>query len=252
MGSDAIGELLTAFNRLPGPEITEAMTGPQCPATAPNVGGPGNIADAIKVAVHPQALGRGPLLVFNHKTMCGPSICKKDVNSKDAFESHPGLVGHIDYGSVSFNVPVSSRPSPIIEKVDLSEPLRLPPVKNELVTHDYDPEWMSSLIAHPRIRAFVFIAMRNGYRNQPREDSKAILERHDMIAVLCTATGQPLMKSNAGFGIPGGNLPVRNIDINLKICLLVNKARGEIESIIRKRGQVELLQQATVAFSSVA
>jgi hypothetical protein len=64
VGYDAIGELLSAFNCLPGPEITVVMTGAQFPATGHNADGPGNIADALKVAVHPEALGRGPMLVI--------------------------------------------------------------------------------------------------------------------------------------------------------------------------------------------
>ncbi|CAG2004013.1 unnamed protein product [Fusarium graminearum] len=252
VGSDAIAELMSALNCLPEPGITVAVTGAADPATDPNADGPGNISDAIKVVVHPEALGRGPMLVFNHKIMCGPSIRKKDVQSKDAFESGPGPVGHIDDGHVSFSVPVSGRPPHIIEKVDMSNVLRLPPVGTEFITHDYDPERMNSLIKHTGIKAFIFITMGNGYSNQAREGIREILKDHDMIAVLCTATGQPLVKSNAGFGIPGGYLSVRTIEIILKICLLAKKDRGEIERIIHGRGQVELLRQTDVASSSVA
>ncbi|KAF4946371.1 hypothetical protein FSARC_14207 [Fusarium sarcochroum] len=249
-GTDLGAQVMAAFSCLEKPRIPVSGTGAQFPPDDPAADGPGNIADLIKVGVHPRAVGRGAMWVFNHKIMDGPCIRKKDVHSEDAFDSYPGPIGHIDGGSVSFNVPVpvGPHPRPVLEnRIGPSQPPALTHIKIETITHDYDGKDLEVLTKDRQPQAIIFNSMGKGYCNQYKDNIRAILEKYDTIAVICTTTGQPLMRSNAGFGIPGGALPMRNIDIILKICFFAKKSHEEIKSTIYRLGQVELLEQTAEA-----
>ncbi|SPJ80257.1 uncharacterized protein FTOL_08649 [Fusarium torulosum] len=247
MGTDMAGSFMTAYTCFRWLGIPFIGSGAQLPATALGADGPRNIGDAIMVAVHREAYGRGAMFVFNGKIMCGPSIRKQSVISKDAFESLPDTIGHVKDGCVYFNRPPNSYPTPILETIDLFAPLKLPRVKIETLTHDYDPGCMKLLIELGKVKAFVFEAMGNGYCNSRRGEIKGLLEEHDVIAVICTKTGEPLPKSNASFGIPGGYLPAANLEILLKICLFADISRPKIEKIIREWGHVSFLQDKSNA-----
>ncbi|KAF5657588.1 asparaginase [Fusarium heterosporum] len=244
MGIDMVGSFMTVYTSLPRLRRPFIVSSAQVPATALGADGPRNIGDAIMVAVHPEASDRAAMFVFNGKIMCGPSIRKQSVISKDAFESLPDKIGHVEDGCVHFKRLPTNFPTRVLLLEHLSTLSELPRVKIETLTHDYDPDCIKLLIEHGKVRAFVFEAMGNGYCNSRRGEIKKLLEEHDVIAVICTKTGEPLLKSNASFGIPGGYLPAANLEMLLKICLLTGRSRQEIKIIIHERGCVKLLQEA--------
>ncbi|KAF5657487.1 asparaginase [Fusarium heterosporum] len=216
MGTDMAGSFMTACTCLRWLGIPFIGSGAQLPATALVADGPRNISDAIMVAVHHEAYGRGAMFGFNGKIMREPSIGKKSVTSNDAFESLPDTIGHAKDGCVYFDRSHNSYPTPILESIDLFVPLKLPRVRIETLTHDYDPDCMKLVIELGKVKAFVFEAMGNGDCNSRRGETKNLLEEHDVIAVIW------------------GYLPAANLEILLKISLFAGKSRPEIEEIIRE------------------
>ncbi|ULH14514.1 asparaginase [Deinococcus sp. KNUC1210] len=60
--------------------------------------GAGNLRDAAQTALHPQSLGRGPLVAFGGDLFDARTVTKVHTSAVDAFGGYPGPIGRIDQG----------------------------------------------------------------------------------------------------------------------------------------------------------
>lgn len=79
------------------------LTGSMRSATEVSADGPANLLNAVRVAVSPEAVGRGALVALNEEVHSARAVRKTDNRRVQTFESGElGLVGHADPDSVVF------------------------------------------------------------------------------------------------------------------------------------------------------
>lgn len=104
-GTDTLEETAYLLARTLPAEVSIVVTGSMRTSSDPDWDGPGNLRDAIAVAGHPEARGRGAMVVFAGKIFDGRSVTKLDAFGTEAFGSpyEPAL------GSVEAGLPRFSR-----------------------------------------------------------------------------------------------------------------------------------------------
>lgn len=98
MGTDTMEETSFGLDLLLADiDAPIVVTGAMRLASDPEPDGPANLADAIRVACHPAAVGRGVLVVMHGEIHQARSVTKVDARRLDAFASYPehhvGTVG---------------------------------------------------------------------------------------------------------------------------------------------------------------
>ncbi len=79
------------------------LVGAMRPATALGADGPANLYNAVALAAHPQAAGRGPLVLMNDEIHEASLVQKMSANGVDAFESpNGGRAGAMHAGEPHF------------------------------------------------------------------------------------------------------------------------------------------------------
>jgi L-asparaginase len=89
----------------------------------PGWDGPPNLTAAVRTAAHPDAAGRGALVVVGEAVHAASRVRKRHTQRLDAFHSELGPVGVLDRGRVRFHDPPSRgpvlRPRRLVTAVDL-------------------------------------------------------------------------------------------------------------------------------------
>lgn len=102
-GTDTMEETAYFLNLTVKSKKAVVMTGSMRPATAISADGPLNLYNAVAVAVHPDALGRGVLVVMNDRIHGAHSLSKSDTAAVETFISPvTGLIGTVNYGKSRF------------------------------------------------------------------------------------------------------------------------------------------------------
>jgi L-asparaginase len=89
----------------------------------PGWDGPANLTSAVRAAAHPDAAGRGTLVVVGEEIHAASRVRKRHTQRLDAFRSALGPVGTLDRGRVRFHGPAVRgavlRPRRLVTAVDL-------------------------------------------------------------------------------------------------------------------------------------
>ena len=124
-GTDTMEESVYVVDRLLDADAAVVFTGAQRAADEPDTDGPRNLRDAIRVALAPEARGRGALVAFAGELHAAREARKVDTSALRAFGS-PGYgpVGHVDGEGVVFRRrpdrrPPLRRPAEPLPQVDL-------------------------------------------------------------------------------------------------------------------------------------
>ncbi len=123
-GTDTMEESVYLVDRLLGAETPIVLTGAQRGADQPDSDGPRNFRDAVRVAVSPQARGRGAMIAFAGELHAAREARKVHTSAPRAFAS-PGYgpIGHVDGERVVFGRLPERRPPlpvpPSLAQVDL-------------------------------------------------------------------------------------------------------------------------------------
>lgn len=108
-GTDTMEETAFALDLLLGGAKPVVITGAMRNASDPGFDGPRNLVAAVRVATHPDARGRGVLLVMNEEVHAARFVTKTHTTALDTFASpETGAIGLIDDRGVWFR----SRPDP--------------------------------------------------------------------------------------------------------------------------------------------
>lgn len=124
-GTDTMEESVYVVDRLLDSDAAVVFTGAQRAADEPDTDGPRNLRNAIRVALAPEARGRGALVAFDGELHAAREARKVDTSALRAFGS-PGYgpVGHVDGEGVAFRrrpdrSPPLPRPAESLPQVDL-------------------------------------------------------------------------------------------------------------------------------------
>jgi L-asparaginase len=124
-GTDTMEESVYVVERLLDSDAAVVFTGAQRAADEPDTDGPRNLRNAIRVALAPDARGRGALVAFDGELHAAREARKVDTSALRAFGS-PGYgpVGHVDGEDVVFRRrpdrrPPLPRPAEPLPRVDL-------------------------------------------------------------------------------------------------------------------------------------
>jgi L-asparaginase len=109
-GTDTLeetGYFLSLVTRSDKPVV---MVGSMRPATATSADGPANIYNGVAVAVHPQARGRGVMLLLNDELHYAREATKTNTTQLDTFKSpNRGKAGMTNSGRVYFYDPLATK-----------------------------------------------------------------------------------------------------------------------------------------------
>ena len=79
------------------------LVGAQRPASDPDADGPRNLVDAIRVAVSPEATGKGVVVVMNGQINAARDVTKTNTSQVETFRSLEfGALGVVDVDAVRF------------------------------------------------------------------------------------------------------------------------------------------------------
>lgn len=102
-GTDTMEETSYFLNLVVKSDKPVVMVGSMRPATATSADGPANLYNAVAVAIHPDAKGRGVLVVLNDEIHYAREIEKQNSTQLDTFKSpNRGRAGVANTGSVHF------------------------------------------------------------------------------------------------------------------------------------------------------
>ena len=102
-GTDTLEETAYLIARTVSPQVPVVLTGSMRTSSDPNWDGPRNLRDAVAVASHPGARGRGAMVVFAGGIVDGRDVTKLDAFATDAFGSpHAPLLGAVESGAPLF------------------------------------------------------------------------------------------------------------------------------------------------------
>ena len=115
-GTDTLEETAYLLDLLLPAGLPVIVTGAARPASALSADGPLNLLNAVKVAAHPDATGRGVLVCLNERISAARSVTKAHTSAVDAFrDAEQGHVGAITGTQIFFHHPPSIVQRPLFD-----------------------------------------------------------------------------------------------------------------------------------------
>lgn len=127
-GTDTLEETAYLLARTLPSDVPIVVTGSMRTSSDPGWDGPRNLRDAMAVAGHPDARGRGAMVVFAGRILDGRDVTKLDAFGEDAFGSpHQPALGAVEAGSPRFSRPPEPGRTPL-PATDLSPRVAVVPL----------------------------------------------------------------------------------------------------------------------------
>jgi len=190
-GTDTMEETAFFLGTVIGDARPVILTGAMRPSTAISADGPANMYEAVKVAVDPQARGRGVLVVLNDEVQSARGVSKMHTTSLQTFRSpNLGLVGYVDPASVRFITPVKPE-----HHLALPRDHKLPLVQIVYAHADMDAQQIDDAVRHGA-RGIVIAGMGDG---NVSSDALAGMERATkagIVVVRSTRVGSGFVNRN--------------------------------------------------------
>ena len=128
-GTDTIEETAYFMDLTVASQKPVIVMGAQRGSTAPSPDGPRNLLDAVRVAVSPEAVGKGTLVVFNGEINAAREVTKTGTVANETFASPDfGFLGYVDPTAVRFYRAPLRR-----QNISITQEVKLPRV--DIVSH---------------------------------------------------------------------------------------------------------------------
>ncbi len=234
-GTDTMEETAFLLDRLLRLDVPVVMLGSMKLASDPCCDGPANIQSACQVAIHPEARGRGVLLVMSDSIHAAERVVKIHAESLDSFASpETGPLGVVDRGQVIFFSPPYEPRLPRMAVEELGARVDLikayPGGDGRLVDASLDAG----------ARGLVIEGMGRG--NLTPELAAAVVAAIDRVPVVLTTR---CLKGRAApmYGYDGGAAHLRTAGVVFSDFLAGNKARLMLMMMIEQEATRDAIQR---------
>lgn len=210
------------------------FTGSMRPATAISADGPKNLYDAITVAAHPKAKGKGVLVCFNESLYDARDVMKTSTTKVNAFYSpNTGPVGQVYDGKVEFYL-ASMREQNLTLPFEIKNSTVLPRVDIVYMYADASGDIIDYLISK-KVGGIIIAGVGNGNFNKAYT---AAIKRATAAGIMVvrasrTPTGRVVLENDAkedDLGtIVSDDLTPQKARILLMLALTQTKKRKEIQ-----------------------
>ncbi|MBR2216070.1 MAG: asparaginase [Selenomonadaceae bacterium] len=211
------------------------LTGAMRPATALSADGEANLLNAVRVAAHPDSMGRGVLVTLNEKIDSARDVTKTNTLAVEAFRS-PGMgsLGCVLAGNVAY-YRRSTRAHTIDSEFNLEAVKTLPKVKIIYGAACDDSLFVEAALA-AKVPGLVYAGMGNG--SVPQEMEKALAEaaRQGCVVVRSSRVGNGAVTCaeesyrRHNF-VEGDTLTPQKARILLQLALTKTKNPAEIQKM---------------------
>src|SRR5215212_4119395 len=235
-GTDTMEETAFFLNLAVKGDKPIVMVGSMRPSTAVSADGPLNLYNAVGVAVDPNAIGRGVLVVMNDWIHAAHSLTKTSTTALQTFMSPlRGVVGVASYGKNDFyNAPQWKHTS--ASEFDVSNVTTLPRVDIVMAYADMPADAIDASVAHGA-KGIVIAGVGNGNMNKVSLDAAARAVKNGVIVVRSSRVATGTVGRNVevnddelGF-IASDELNPQKARVLLTLALLKSRSKSDIQNL---------------------
>lgn len=214
-GTDTMEETAFFLNLVTQTAKPIVLTGAMLPATAQRPDGPGNLADAVRVAADDKSHGRNVMVVMNHSIFSANQVHKLHSSSINAFAAPNGQrLGYVKDSAVIWQ----QQDDKINLHFDISRAAALPRVEILAMYADCSPEILRQMLALG-MNNIVFDSFGNGTMPLPLTQ---LLAAADGIFINTTQTGSGKAEHIYTNIINGGSCTAKQARIITMLWLAAN------------------------------
>ncbi|HEY8535008.1 MAG TPA: asparaginase [Vicinamibacterales bacterium] len=233
-GTDTLEELAWFLELTTPDERPVVVTGAMRRPSEPDADGPGNLRDAVAVAVSPEARGRGALVVIHGQAFPARSVRKVHVNVPGAFDAPgDGPLATIADGVVTFAERRAARmPAPF----DATRLGQLPRVDILLTYQDAPGDLIASAVSAGARGLVLITAGRGSLTRAQRAAVSDALRRGVTVVASSRMPGVALTEIDEAGVIPSGTLAPVKARVLLMLALSQGLDRGRIAALFARCG----------------
>ena len=217
-GTDTIEETAYFLNLVVKSRKPVVLTAAMRPSTALSADGPLNFYNAVAIAAHPKAAGRGVLVVVNDWIHGASSLTKTSTTAVQTFLSPiRGLIGTVAYGEPEFYRGPVGR-NTIDSEFSVGPNTQLPRV-DIIMAHENMDGTLINAAAASGARGLVIAGVGNGNMTAPALDALAGQARRGIVSV---------RSSRVTTGMVGRNVEVKDDSLGLVASLEHNPQKARV------------------------
>ena len=216
------------------------LVGAQRAASYPDSDGPRNLLDAVRVAISPEAIGKGSMVVMNGQINAAREVTKTSTIERETFKTLEfGALGVADLEAVRFyRAPLRRQTIPITAETQLGRVEIVPEYAGA------DGRLIRALLRdedNPRLAGLVIAGMGLGHVSERTYDAIKEVRDRNIPVVISTRvyTGRTL----ALYAFKGGGISLRKIGCISADNLSPQKARILLMLALSKTRKIEELQK---------
>ncbi|MEN6465415.1 MAG: type II asparaginase [Syntrophaceae bacterium] len=195
-GTDTMEETGFFLNLVTKGAKPVVMAGSMRPSTALSADGPMNLFNAVAVATHPDARGRGVMVVLNDEVHYARDIEKRNTTQLDTFKSpNRGLAGVVNTGAVYFFARPEARHASGEFSIDTLK--ALPRVEIFYAHANMGREFIDQA-GRSGVEGIVLAGVGDGGATAPAVAALTAAARQGIIVVRSSRTGSGLVARNVG------------------------------------------------------
>ena len=213
------------------------LVGAQRPASDPDADGPRNLLGAVRVAVTPEASGKGALVVMNGQINAARDVTKTNTSQVETFRSLEfGAIGSVDAEKVRFYRAPLRR-----QRIDVNSGTRLGRIEIVAGYAGADGMLIRSILRDGGVQGLVIAG--NGLGNVPGAMFDAIQEARAQGVPVVISTRVPTGRIFSLSAIKGSSLALKKIGCVLADNLSPQKARILLMLALTRTHDPEALQK---------
>lgn len=222
-GSDTLEELAWWLDLTVGGDRVVVVTGAMRRPSDTGADGPGNLADAVRVAVEPGARRQGALVVLGGHVFRARDAAKQSVTSLDAFASTgDGPIGRVNGARVTLMTAARPRSRPPVFDVVTSTQL---PRVDVLLTYQQAPGDLVDAATRAGARGLIVAAAGAGAITLAQLDALDAARRAGIPVVVASRVAHGALTSA---DVPKGTIPAGTLSpVKARILLMLALARGD-------------------------